>query len=151
MGVRSSAASVSTEIVDGSGVVVATGKRGVVEVSSDGRPAPARSSEEGGGQPEGLEMLYDEGYGSASVMDYFDVARQLIRPDGGPPRWFCPVECGRPIAGAPVLLFLPGNNCCFAFSVISPSISVMQIAIIQIVNSLEDQQFISLVLIWFLG
>lgn len=126
MGVRSWAASVSTEHVDGFGVVVESGTRRVVEVStSDGRPAPVRSSEEGGGKPKGLEMLYEEGYGSVSVMDYFDVARQLIRPDGGPPRWFCPVECGRPIAGAPVLLFLPGNNCFFAFNAIIQSLFVM--------------------------
>ncbi|RZC57565.1 hypothetical protein C5167_004869 [Papaver somniferum] len=30
--------------------------------------------------------------------------------DGGPPRWFCPVECGKPIKGSPVLLFLPGKD-----------------------------------------
>lgn len=70
----------SNENVDGFGVIVESGKRRVVEVStSDGRPAPARSSEESGGQPEELEMLYGEGYGSVSVMDYFDVAMQLIR------------------------------------------------------------------------
>ncbi|KAA8545000.1 hypothetical protein F0562_019783 [Nyssa sinensis] len=34
----------------------------------------------------------------------------MIRPDGGPPRWFCPVECGRPLKGSPLLLFLPGMD-----------------------------------------
>ncbi|KAL7153402.1 hypothetical protein ABFS83_04G166500 [Erythranthe nasuta] len=28
--------------------------------------------------------------------------------DGGPPRWFSPVECGRRSTGSPLLLFLPG-------------------------------------------
>ncbi|RWR94688.1 Diacylglycerol acyltransferase [Cinnamomum micranthum f. kanehirae] len=59
-------------------------------------------------EKEELGLLYDDGFGSESVIDYLDVARELIRPDGGPPRWFCPVECGRPIRGSPLLLFLPG-------------------------------------------
>ncbi|KAG9457589.1 hypothetical protein H6P81_002097 [Aristolochia fimbriata] len=57
---------------------------------------------------EGLDLFYDDGYGSSSVIDYLDVAKDLVRNDGGPPRWFCPVECGAPIKGAPILLFLPG-------------------------------------------
>ncbi|XP_068659847.1 phytyl ester synthase 1, chloroplastic-like [Aristolochia californica] len=58
--------------------------------------------------PEGLDLFYDDGYGSTSVIDYLDVAKDLVTKDGGPPRWFCPVECGAPIKGAPLLLFLPG-------------------------------------------
>ncbi|KAF8387912.1 hypothetical protein HHK36_026574 [Tetracentron sinense] len=57
---------------------------------------------------EGLEMLWDDGYGTNSVKDYLDIASAIIKPDGGPPRWFCPVACGRPIKNSPVLLFLPG-------------------------------------------
>nr|KYP71764.1 hypothetical protein KK1_011034 [Cajanus cajan] len=30
--------------------------------------------------------------------------------DGGPPRWFCPVECGPPFKDSPTLLFLPGMD-----------------------------------------
>lgn len=56
----------------------------------------------------GLELFYDDGYGNSSGRDYFDIAKEMVWPDGGPPRWFCPIECGRPIKGAPVLLFLPG-------------------------------------------
>ncbi|XXG79310.1 hypothetical protein AAC387_Pa09g0411 [Persea americana] len=59
-------------------------------------------------EKEELGLLYDDGFGSESVIDYLDAARELIRPDGGPPRWFCPVECSRPIRGSPLLLFLPG-------------------------------------------
>ncbi|KAJ6796119.1 putative acyltransferase-like protein, chloroplastic [Iris pallida] len=56
----------------------------------------------------GLVPLYDDGYGSRSVNDYLDAAREIIKTDdSGPPRWLCPVECGQPISGAPVLMFLP--------------------------------------------
>lgn len=56
----------------------------------------------------GLSVLYDDGFGAASVKDYFAAAKEIVRPDGGPPRWFCPVEAGQPINDAPVLFFLPG-------------------------------------------
>ncbi|XP_030466933.1 phytyl ester synthase 1, chloroplastic-like [Syzygium oleosum] len=55
-----------------------------------------------------LKVLWDDVYGTKSVKDYLDCARDMIRPDGGPPRWFCPVECGHPLNDSPVLLFLPG-------------------------------------------
>lgn len=57
----------------------------------------------------GLDVLYDDGFGSVTVNDYFAAAKAVSRDDGGPPRWFCPVECGRPaVDDAPLLLFLPG-------------------------------------------
>ncbi|XP_052193640.1 phytyl ester synthase 1, chloroplastic [Diospyros lotus] len=59
---------------------------------------------------EKLGVLWDDGYGSKSVKDYLDNAKDIIRPDGGPPRWFCPVECGQPLKDSPVLLFLPGMD-----------------------------------------
>lgn len=59
---------------------------------------------------EQLGLMYDDGYGTHNVVDYLGAAREMVRPDGGPPRWFCPVECGRPIDGSPLLLFLPGNG-----------------------------------------
>lgn len=55
-----------------------------------------------------LEVLYDDGFGSASVKDYFSAAKDIIRDDAGPPRWFSHIECGRPVTNAPLLLFLPG-------------------------------------------
>lgn len=55
-----------------------------------------------------LEVLYDDGFGSVSVKDYFTAAKDIVRDDGGPPRWFSPIECGRPVTNAPLLLFLPG-------------------------------------------
>ncbi|XP_010245387.2 PREDICTED: acyltransferase-like protein At1g54570, chloroplastic [Nelumbo nucifera] len=59
---------------------------------------------------EGLEVLWDDRFGTGSVKDYLDMARDMIKPDGGPPRWFCPVDCGRPLKDSPVLLFLPGTD-----------------------------------------
>ncbi|THG00827.1 hypothetical protein TEA_014239 [Camellia sinensis var. sinensis] len=59
---------------------------------------------------EKLEALWDDGYGSKTVKDYLDNAKEIIKPDGGPPRWFCPVECGCPLKDSPVLLFLPGMD-----------------------------------------
>ncbi|KAG2588730.1 acyltransferase-like protein At1g54570, chloroplastic [Panicum virgatum] len=59
----------------------------------------------------GLHALYDDGFGGVTVKDYFAAAKAVSRDDGGPPRWFCPVECGRPaVDGAPLLLFLPGTD-----------------------------------------
>uniref|UniRef100_A0A0D9V0V6 Serine aminopeptidase S33 domain-containing protein n=1 Tax=Leersia perrieri TaxID=77586 RepID=A0A0D9V0V6_9ORYZ len=61
----------------------------------------------------GLDPLYDDGFGEVTVTDYLEAVRAMF-PLGagagaGPPRWFCPVDCGRPaIDGAPPLLFLPG-------------------------------------------
>ncbi|KAK3160837.1 hypothetical protein QOZ80_1BG0065530 [Eleusine coracana subsp. coracana] len=67
--------------------------------------------EEGQERPAGLEALYDDGFGSVTVKDYFAAARAVSQDDGGPPRWFCPVECGRPaVEDAPLLLFLPGTD-----------------------------------------
>ncbi|KAF5740554.1 exostosin family protein [Tripterygium wilfordii] len=55
-----------------------------------------------------LEVLWDDGYGTSTVKDYLEGAKEMIKPDGGPPRWFCPIECGQPLADSPILLFLPG-------------------------------------------
>jgi hypothetical protein len=60
---------------------------------------------------ETLEPLWDDGYGTETVRDYFDMSKGIVKPDGGPPRWFCPVSCGCPLKDSPVLLFLPGNGC----------------------------------------
>ncbi|OWM66972.1 hypothetical protein CDL15_Pgr000424 [Punica granatum] len=55
-----------------------------------------------------LEILWDDGYGSMTIKDYLDASKEILKPDGGPPRWFCPIECGQPLKDSPVLLFLPG-------------------------------------------
>ncbi|KAI4338666.1 hypothetical protein MLD38_023695 [Melastoma candidum] len=71
----------------------------VGEVDDDG---------EGVGGVDSLAALWDDGYGTRSIKDYLEASKDVIKPDGGPPRWFCPVECGRPLKNSPVLLFLPG-------------------------------------------
>lgn len=57
-----------------------------------------------------LEPLWDDGYGTQSANDFLERAKDMIIPDGGPLRWFCPVECGCPVKDSPVLLYLPGNQ-----------------------------------------
>ncbi|GAB4835925.1 hypothetical protein Ancab_000844 [Ancistrocladus abbreviatus] len=61
--------------------------------------------------PEKLDALWDDGFRTTSMKDYLDAAKDMIKPDGGLPRWFCPVECGCPLKDSPLLLFLPGNVC----------------------------------------
>ncbi|KAJ7976278.1 Acyltransferase-like protein, chloroplastic [Quillaja saponaria] len=43
-----------------------------------------------------------------SVNDYFEQSKVLLKSDGGPPRWFSPLECGSRSNNSPLLLFLPG-------------------------------------------
>ncbi|XP_022029263.1 acyltransferase-like protein At1g54570, chloroplastic isoform X1 [Helianthus annuus] len=60
--------------------------------------------------PTGLEPLWDDGYGTQSLGDYIDIAMSMLKSDGGPPRWFCPVACGKPLNDSPVLLYIPGMD-----------------------------------------
>ncbi|XP_042044664.1 acyltransferase-like protein At1g54570, chloroplastic isoform X2 [Salvia splendens] len=55
-----------------------------------------------------LEALWDDGYGTETVQDYLDYAGDIIKPDGGPVRWFTPISCEPHLRGSPLLLFLPG-------------------------------------------
>ncbi|XP_019187111.1 PREDICTED: acyltransferase-like protein At1g54570, chloroplastic [Ipomoea nil] len=57
---------------------------------------------------EKLEALWDDGYGTQTAKDYLELAQEITRPDGGPPRWFTPLSCGPPLKHSPALLFLPG-------------------------------------------
>eukprot|EP00262_Sarcandra_glabra_P020684 TRINITY_DN8379_c0_g1_i1.p1 TRINITY_DN8379_c0_g1~~TRINITY_DN8379_c0_g1_i1.p1 ORF type:complete len:701 (+),score=98.94 TRINITY_DN8379_c0_g1_i1:35-2104(+) len=43
-----------------------------------------------------------------SIRDYFELSKDLVRSDSGPPRWFSPLECGSRCKDSPLLLFLPG-------------------------------------------
>ncbi|KAH6813812.1 transferase [Perilla frutescens var. frutescens] len=44
-----------------------------------------------------------------TLRDYFEQSQELIsRSDGGPPRWFSPLECGSRLKDSPLLLYLPG-------------------------------------------
>ncbi|KAH6817077.1 Esterase/lipase/thioesterase family protein [Perilla frutescens var. frutescens] len=55
-----------------------------------------------------LEPLWDDGYGTETVKNCLDYAQDMIKPDGGPVRWFTPISCGPHLRGSPILLFLPG-------------------------------------------
>ncbi|GMY21171.1 acyltransferase-like protein At1g54570, chloroplastic [Fagus crenata] len=59
---------------------------------------------------ETLKPLWDDGYGTETIRDFFDMAKDMVKPDGGPPRWFCPIACGCPLKDSPVLFFLPGMD-----------------------------------------
>lgn len=48
--------------------------------------------------------------GCLTLKDYFDQSAEFIRrSDGGPPRWFSPLECGVRLENSPLLLYLPGQ------------------------------------------
>ncbi|XP_060218059.1 phytyl ester synthase 1, chloroplastic-like isoform X1 [Lycium barbarum] len=57
-----------------------------------------------------LEPLWDDGYGTQTVKDYLEIGLEIIKPDGGPPRWFTPISAGPPLQESPLLLFLPGTD-----------------------------------------
>ncbi|KAK8566077.1 hypothetical protein V6N13_021152 [Hibiscus sabdariffa] len=43
------------------------------------------------------------------LKDFFEECKEIIRSDGGPPRWFSPLECSSSTSpDCPLLLFLPG-------------------------------------------
>lgn len=48
-----------------------------------------------------------------SLTDFLVEARDFVRSDGGdggPPRWFSPLECGARAPESPLLLYLPGSS-----------------------------------------
>ncbi|KAF5456972.1 hypothetical protein F2P56_021114 [Juglans regia] len=54
-------------------------------------------------------MYEDPVVGRKSLKEYLERSKDLIiRSDGGPPRWFTPLECGPSSINSPLLLFLPG-------------------------------------------
>lgn len=57
------------------------------------------------------ESEEQEGNSRKWLKDYFDEAKDMIKSDGGPPRWFSPLECGshNRNSRSPLLLFLPGT------------------------------------------
>jgi hypothetical protein len=53
------------------------------------------------------------------LREYVEAAGEMARrKDGGPPRWFSPLECagGERVLGAPTLLYLPGMLLCTTIS-----------------------------------
>lgn len=58
-----------------------------------------------------------------SLKDYFEESKDFIRSDGGPPRWFSPLECGSRLDESPLLLYLPGKSFLFIYFHSSSSFS----------------------------
>ena len=92
-------------------------------VFADQTPAPGdaeggrldKMREAGAGVSKRLDNSEVEKIERRSLKDYLEQSKELIRSDGGPPRWFSPLECGSPLESSPLLLFLPG------FRLICPS------------------------------
>uniref|UniRef100_A0A7N1A1F9 Uncharacterized protein n=1 Tax=Kalanchoe fedtschenkoi TaxID=63787 RepID=A0A7N1A1F9_KALFE len=59
--------------------------------------------------PQNAVYEFEEPYVVDGIKEYFEGAKDLIRPDGGPPRWFSPLEGGLCSDEAPLLLYLPGT------------------------------------------
>lgn len=67
--------------------------------------------------PLGSAQRHTEAPPRLTLEDYFAASTELVTiKDGGPPRWFSPLECGARTNDSPLLLFLPGNyNFLFLF------------------------------------
>ncbi|XP_044481490.1 acyltransferase-like protein At1g54570, chloroplastic isoform X2 [Mangifera indica] len=101
----SSVLSSESVAANGASVIRDKVKYGALVHSGDGRTKTRAVKDT---VSEDLALLWEDGYGTKSVTDYLDEAKEIIKPDGGPPRWFCPVDCGPPLEDSPTLLFLPG-------------------------------------------
>ncbi|KAJ3681288.1 hypothetical protein LUZ60_015777 [Juncus effusus] len=44
------------------------------------------------------------------VRDYIELSRELVKSDGGPVRFFSPIECSECADGSPLLFYLPGMD-----------------------------------------
>lgn len=84
-------------------------------VIADQTPAPGDSEggrldkmREGGRISKRFDNSDVAGTERRSLKDYFEQSKELIKSDGGPPRWFSPLECGSPLESSPLLLFTPG-------------------------------------------
>ena len=78
--------------------------------------AAAASSSASASPPPGAAAARRRG-----LREYVEAAGEMARrKDGGPPRWFSPLECGgaggERVPGAPTLLYLPGMLVCTTIS-----------------------------------
>ncbi|GLU18723.1 hypothetical protein SLE2022_350070 [Rubroshorea leprosula] len=55
-----------------------------------------------------MDELPEEDEGRKTLKDFFEACKEFIGSEGGPPRWFSPLECGCRAPDSPLLLFLPG-------------------------------------------
>lgn len=80
----------------------------------------------------GFAPLWDDGYGNRTVEDYFAASKEICKFDGGPPRWFCPIECIHPSKDSPTMMFLPGKP------LTTISTKIIYAIILKIINCLSD-------------
>ncbi|XP_049934732.1 phytyl ester synthase 1, chloroplastic-like isoform X2 [Nymphaea colorata] len=52
-------------------------------------------------------VLYDSEIADVGVRDFMERRKEFAKSVDGPPRWFSPMECGRPPPDVPLLLYLP--------------------------------------------
>lgn len=67
-----------------------------------------KSSSEEAERIRGVNVEEEPERNRKSFKDYFEEAKDMIRSDGGPPRWFSPLECGSHAPDCPLLLYMPG-------------------------------------------
>lgn len=72
-----------------------------------------------------------------SLQDYFERSKDLIRSDGGPPRWFSPLECGTRLENSPLLLYLPGFSFIYFLFLVKSFFCGKLLSIIQTEPSLD--------------
>ncbi|KAF0914405.1 hypothetical protein E2562_028495 [Oryza meyeriana var. granulata] len=77
------------------------------------QPRWSASASRGGSAPRRASSRGGTAAARRGVREYVEAAGEMMRrPDGGPARWFTPVECGGDgggrLPGAPTMLYLPG-------------------------------------------
>ncbi|CAN4111230.1 unnamed protein product [Withania somnifera] len=97
-------------VVDGVSSIEEKEKSSPIVDVGNGHPASSIKEKSKEDIQNTLEPLWDDGYGTQTVKDYLELGLKIIKPDGGPPRWFTPISAGPPLKDSPLLLFLPGMD-----------------------------------------
>ncbi|KAI9176855.1 hypothetical protein LWI28_007886 [Acer negundo] len=70
------------------------------------------------------------------LKDYFEESKDMIKADGGPPRWFSPLESGSHSHDSPLLLYLPATS--FRKSILQPLLPLLEVMSDQIYPRVHD-------------
>ncbi|RAL38181.1 hypothetical protein DM860_000875 [Cuscuta australis] len=91
--------------INKSGVFVDNQHRPAFPTISDGGTSASNSATRRNTHSYGRE--FDDG--GLTLKDYLQQSKEMLRSDGGPPRWFCPLDFSEKRSqSSPLLLFLPG-------------------------------------------
>ncbi|GKV51662.1 hypothetical protein SLEP1_g58294 [Rubroshorea leprosula] len=71
-----------------------------------------------------MDELPEEEEGRKTLKDFFEACKEFIVSDGGPPRWFSPLECVCRAPDSPLFLFLPATS--FGKSQLKPLLPLLQ-------------------------